>query len=145
MEAEGRDFADVLTEAQARGFAEADPTFDIDGIDAAHKLSILAGIAFGNRPAFDDVDATGIRHVLAADIAEAAALGFRIRLLGIAEDGPSGLFQRVHPHLVPITHPLANVTGATNAVVVEGNFPAGCCSRVLARATAQPRAQWSPT
>ncbi|MES2043497.1 MAG: homoserine dehydrogenase [Pseudomonadota bacterium] len=122
MESEGRDFAEVLAEAQAKGFAEADPSFDIDGVDAAHKLSILASLAFGTRPAFGDVATSGIRHVLAADIAEAAALGYRIRLLGFAEDGPHGLFQRVHPHLVPLGHPLAHVTGATNAVVAEGNF-----------------------
>ena len=122
MEAEGRDFAEVLAEAQALGFAEADPTFDIDGIDAAHKLSILASVAFGTRPAFGDVGAQGIRRVLGADIAEAAALGHRIRLVGLAESGPGGLFQRVHPHLVPIDHPLAHVTGSTNAVVAEGNF-----------------------
>ena len=122
MEAEGRDFADVLAEAQALGFAEADPNFDIDGVDAAHKLSLLASLAFGTQPAFADVAANGIRHVLAADIAEAASLGYRVRLLGLAESGPAGLFQRVHPHLVPIDHPLAHVTGATNAVVAEGNF-----------------------
>ena len=122
MEAEGRDFANVLAEAQALGFAEADPTFDIDGIDAAHKLSLLASLAFGTQPAFADVAANGIRHVLAADIAEAASLGYRVRLLGLAESGPAGLFQRVHPHLVPVDHPLAHVTGATNAVVAEGNF-----------------------
>ena len=122
MEAEGRDFADVLAEAQALGFAESDPSFDIDGVDAAHKLSLLASLAFGTQPAFGDVAATGIRHVLAADIAEAAALGYRVRLLGLAEAGPAGLFQRVHPHLVPVSHPLAHVTGATNAVVAEGNF-----------------------
>ena len=122
MEEEGRDFADVLAEAQALGFAEADPSFDIDGVDAAHKLAILASIAFGTCPAFEDVGTGGIRHVLAADIAEAAALGYRIRLLGVAEASASGLFQRVHPHLVPLSHPLAHVTGATNAVVAEGNF-----------------------
>jgi homoserine dehydrogenase len=122
MEAEGRDFADVLAEAQALGFAEADPSFDIDGIDAGHKLSILASVAFGTRPAFGAVAASGIRHVLAADIAEAAALGYRVRLIGLAESGPHGLFQRVHAHLVPVDHPLAHVTGATNAVVAEGNF-----------------------
>ncbi len=122
MEAEGRDFAEVLSEAQALGYAESDPTFDIDGIDAAHKLAILSSISFGTQPAFGGVVANGIRHVIAADIAEAAALGYRIRLLGIAEDGPHGLFQRVHPHLVPVSHPLAHVTGATNAVVAEGNF-----------------------
>jgi len=118
----GRDFAEVLAEAQALGFAEADPSFDIDGVDAAHKLSLLASLAFGTQPAFGDVAASGIRHVLAADIAEAASLGYRVRLLGLAESGPAGLFQRVHPHLVPVGHPLAHVTGATNAVVAEGNF-----------------------
>lgn len=122
MEAESRDFADVLAEAQALGFAEADPSFDIDGIDAAHKVSLLASLAFGTQPAFADVAASGVRHVLAADIAEAASLGYRVRLLGLAEAGPAGLFQRVHPHLVPVDHPLAHVTGATNAVVAEGNF-----------------------
>lgn len=122
MEAEGRDFADILAEAQRLGFAEADPSFDIDGVDAAHKLSILASIAFGTRPAFGDVAVAGIRHVIAADIAEAAALGYRVRLLGIADAGPGGLFQRVHPHLVPLSHPLAHVVGSLNAVVAEGNF-----------------------
>ena len=122
MEAEGRNFAEVLTEAQALGFAEADPSFDIDGVDTAHKLSILASLAFGTRPAFAAVETAGIRHVLAADIAEAASLGYRVRLIGVAEAGPHGLFQRVHPHLVAIDHPLAHVTGAINAVVAEGNF-----------------------
>ncbi|SFK34789.1 homoserine dehydrogenase [Sphingomonas sp. NFR04] len=122
MEAEGRDFAEILAEAQALGYAEADPTFDIDGIDAAHKLSILASIAFGTQPAFADLKASGIRHILAADIAEAATLGYRVRLLGIADAGAHGLFQRVHAHLVPLGHPLAHVTGSTNAVVAEGNF-----------------------
>ncbi|KTF67981.1 homoserine dehydrogenase [Sphingomonas sp. HT-1] len=122
MEAEGRDFAEILAEAQALGYAEADPTFDIDGIDAAHKLSILASLAFGTQPAFGDLKASGIRHILAADIAEAATLGYRVRLLGIADAGAHGLFQRVHPHLVPLSHPLAHVTGSTNAVVAEGNF-----------------------
>ncbi|MCW3835182.1 homoserine dehydrogenase [Sphingomonas canadensis] len=122
MEAEGRDFAEVLAEAQRLGYAEADPSFDIDGIDAAHKLSILASIAFGAEPAFDDIAITGIRHVLGADIAEAAALGYRVRLVGVAEAGGDGLFQRVHPHLVPLDHPLAHVSGSLNAVVAEGNF-----------------------
>ncbi|MEH3101822.1 homoserine dehydrogenase [Sphingomonas adhaesiva] len=122
MEAEGRDFAEVLAEAQALGFAEADPSFDIDGVDAAHKLSILASVAFGTAPAFGEVAISGIRHLLAADIAEAAALGYRIRLVGVAEAGGAGLLQRVHGHLVPTDHPLANVTGPTNAVVAEGDF-----------------------
>ena len=122
MESEGRDFADVLADAQALGYAEADPAFDIDGIDAAHKLAILASLCFGTRLDFGSMAITGIRHVLAADIAEAAALGFRIRLVGLADSGPHGLFQRVHPCLVPMGHPLAHVTGSLNAVVAEGNF-----------------------
>lgn len=122
MEAEGRDFADVLAEAQALGYAESDPSFDIDGVDAAHKLSILSSVAFGMKPAFGDVAISGIRDVIAADIAEAAALGYRVRLVGVAEAGTSGLFQRVHAHLVPTHHPLAHVTGSTNAVVVDGNY-----------------------
>ena len=127
MEDTGRDFADVLAEAQARGFAEADPSFDIDGVDAAHKLAILASIAFGSRIDFAPVETAGIRRVIAADIAQAAQLGYRIRLIGIAEagqgtGGEGKLFQRVHPYLVPRGHPLANVDGATNAVVAEGNF-----------------------
>jgi homoserine dehydrogenase len=127
MEKEGRDFEDVLKDAQDRGFAEADPAFDIDGIDAAHKLSILASLAFGTEIDFESVDVTGIRHVIAADIREAAALGYRIRLVGMAEcdteEGENfGLFQRVHPMLVPLDHPLAHVDGALNAVVAEGNF-----------------------
>ena len=122
MEAEGRDFADVLAEAQALGYAEADPGFDIDGVDAAHKLSLLASLAFGTAPAFSDVASHGIRQIVAADIAEAAALGYKVRLVGMAEAGANGLFQRVHPHLVPLDHPLAHVTGSLNAVVAEGNF-----------------------
>ncbi|WP_225207446.1 homoserine dehydrogenase [Novosphingobium huizhouense] len=127
MEDTGRDFADVLAEAQAKGYAEADPTFDIDGIDAAHKLSILSSIAFGTAIDFRSVTATGIRRVLAADIAQADALGYYIRLIGMAETeidaaGNRRLFQRVHPHLVHRDHPLAHVDGATNAVVAEGNF-----------------------
>jgi len=121
MEATGRDFDDILSEAQALGYAEADPSFDIDGIDAAHKLSILASLAFGTQIDFDAVAITGIRHVIAADIAEAAALGFRVRLVGFGEADAHGLFQRVHPCMVPEGHPLAHVTGSLNAVVVEGN------------------------
>jgi homoserine dehydrogenase len=126
MEDTGRDFADVLAEAQAKGFAEADPSFDIEGIDAAHKLSILAAIAFGARVDFAAVETMGISRILAADIAQADSLGYVIRLIGMAEpdmvDGKCHLFQRVRPHLVPFDHPLAHVDGATNAVVAEGNF-----------------------
>jgi len=110
MEKEGRDFDEVLREAQELGFAEADPTFDIDGIDAAHKLAILASLAFGTQIDFDAVDITGIRDVQAFDIREAAALGYRIRLVGI------------HPMMVPQQHPLSHVDGSLNAIVAEGNF-----------------------
>ena len=122
MEDSGRDFAEVLAEAQALGYAEADPSFDVEGIDAAHKLSILAAIAFGTKLDFASVAATGITRLRAADIAQAAALGYVIRLIGMAEAGAEGLFQRVQPHLVPVDHPLAHVDGATNAVVAEGTF-----------------------
>ncbi|MFO1255248.1 MAG: homoserine dehydrogenase [Sphingomonadaceae bacterium] len=122
MEDTGRDFADVLAEAQALGYAEADPTFDVEGIDAAHKLSILAAIAFGTKVDFAGVAASGITRLRAADIAQADSLGYVIRLIGMAEAGAEGLFQRVQPHLVPFDHPLAHVDGATNAVVAEGNF-----------------------
>lgn len=126
MEDSGRDFADVLAEAQAKGFAEADPAFDIEGTDAAHKLAILASIAFGSKVDFRAVDTAGITRLRAADIAQADALGYVIRLIGMAdtEEHPGGtrLFQRVKPHLVPFDHPLAHVDGATNAVVAEGNF-----------------------
>ncbi len=126
MEDTGRSFADVLAEAQAKGFAEADPAFDIEGTDAAHKLSILAAIAFGAEIDFASVDAQGIARILAADIAQADALGYVIRLIGMAETetvgGAKHLFQRVQPHLVPFDHPLAHVDGATNAVVAEGDF-----------------------
>jgi homoserine dehydrogenase len=126
MEDTGRDFADVLAEAQAKGFAEADPTFDIEGIDAAHKLAILAAIAFGARIDFASVETMGISRIQAADIAQADALGYVIRLIGMAEaettNGVRRMFQRVRPHLVPFDHPLAHVDGATNAVVAEGDF-----------------------
>lgn len=126
MEDTGRDFAEVLAEAQAKGFAEADPSFDIEGTDAAHKLSILAAIAFGSALDFAEVDTSGISRILAADIAQADALGYVIRLIGMAEtlsdEAGHRLFQRVRPHLVALDHPLAHVDGATNAVVAEGNF-----------------------
>ncbi len=122
MEDTGRDFSAVLAEAQAKGFAEADPAFDIEGTDAAHKLSILAAIAFGAKIDFASVDTSGIARILAADIAQADSLGYVIRLIGMAETDGDALFQRVQPHLVPFDHPLAHVDGATNAVVAEGNF-----------------------
>jgi len=122
MEKEGRGFDEVLAEAQRLGYAEADPTFDIDGIDAAHKLSILASLAFGTRLDFTNVAVEGIRQISAADIEYAETLGYRVRLVGMAQAGGYGLFQRVHPCLVPLAHPLAHVDGSLNAVVAEGNF-----------------------
>ncbi len=122
MEAERLDFDVVLAEAQAAGYAEADPSFDIDGIDTAHKLSILAALAFGARIDFAAVATHGIRAVELADIDQARALGFRIKLVGIAEHDSGSLFQRVHPALVPLDHPLAAASGALNAVTAEGDF-----------------------
>ena len=125
MERTGRDFAEVLGEAQALGYAEADPSFDIEGVDAAHKLAILAAIAFGSRIDFASMHVAGISRIRAADIAQAAALGYVIRLIGLADhdpDDPGRVHQRVQPCLVPQSHPLAAVDGPTNAVVAEGNF-----------------------
>ena len=122
MESTGRDFDEVLREAQALGYAEADPTFDIEGVDAAHKLAILAALGFGTKLDFDAVDISGISRIRAADIAQASALGYVIRLLGLADNGDAGLFQRVAPYLVPKSHPLAGIAGPTNAVVCEGDF-----------------------
>ncbi|MEX0342156.1 MAG: homoserine dehydrogenase [Erythrobacter sp.] len=126
MERTGADFDAMLSAAQEKGYAEADPTFDIEGVDAAHKLAILAGIGFGAKVDFEHVAATGIGEVRAADITQSGALGYVIRLVGIAsldEQGPQPtLLQRVRPCLVARGHPLAAVTGPTNAVVAEGNF-----------------------
>lgn len=117
-----RDFADVLAEAQRMGYAEADPSFDIDGIDAAHKLSLLAAVAFGTEVDFSGVHVEGIRHVSALDIEFADELGYRIKLLGLARLTESGLEQRVHACMVPRSTPIAHVDGVFNAVVVEGDF-----------------------
>jgi homoserine dehydrogenase len=122
MRERGREFADVLADAQKLGYAEADPSFDIDGIDAAHKLAILAALAFGRPVAFEDVHVEGIRHVSAVDIAFATELGYRIKLLGIARQTEAGIETRVHPCMVPQTMPIARVDGVFNAVVAEGDF-----------------------
>jgi homoserine dehydrogenase len=122
MRETGRDFTDVLAEAQALGYAEADPSFDIDGIDAAHKLSILTSLAFATQVDFASVHVEGIRHVSADDIRFAEQLGYRIKLLGIARATDHGVEQRVHPCMVPVNTPIANVEGVFNAVVAEGDF-----------------------
>jgi homoserine dehydrogenase len=127
MREERREFAEVLAEAQRLGYAEADPSFDIDGIDAAHKLAILAALAFGRPVAFADVYVEGISRISALDIAFAGELGYRIKLLGIARqsDGgiaAKGISARVHPCMVPAGAPLARVDGVTNAIVAEGDF-----------------------
>ena len=122
MRERGREFADVLAEAQKLGYAEADPSFDVDGIDAAHKLAILAALAFGRPVAFDAVHVEGIRHVSALDIAFAAELGYRIKLLGLARRTEAGIEARVHPCMVPQASPIARVDGVFNAVVAEGDF-----------------------
>jgi homoserine dehydrogenase len=122
MRERGREFAEVLAEAQKLGYAEADPSFDIDGIDAAHKLAILAALAFGRPVAFDAVHVEGIRHVSALDIAFATELGYRIKLLGIARCTEAGIEARVHPCMVPAAAPIARVEGVFNAVVAEADF-----------------------
>ncbi len=122
MEQGGRDFADVLAEAQSLGYAEADPSFDVDGVDAAHKLAILTAVAFGCPPDFEAVHVEGVREITATDIAFAAELGFRVKLLAIARRTPHGIEQRVHPCLVPVNTSIAHVDGVFNAVVAEGDF-----------------------
>ncbi len=118
----GRAFGDVLKEAQEKGYAEADPSFDIDGVDAAHKLSILSGLAFGCVPDVDHIDIKGIRKITALDIGFAADLGFKIKLLGIARRTDKGIEQSVEPCLVPKDSPIAATEGPLNAVYVDGDF-----------------------
>jgi homoserine dehydrogenase len=122
MEQEGTAFDVVLAEAQRLGYAEADPSFDIDGVDAAHKLSILATLAFGTQGDFPGVALEGIRQVSPVDIDYARALGYRIRLIGYASLEGGALYQRVSPALVPTSHPLAHVHSSLNAIVAQGNF-----------------------
>jgi len=122
MEDEGADYADVLKEAQALGYAEADPTFDVEGIDTAHKLSILAAMAFGAKIRFDEVFTEGISRITPSDIASARELGYRIKLLGIAKPHGDQVEMRVHPTLVPHSSQMANVSDSYNAVMVSGDF-----------------------
>ncbi len=118
----GREFAEVLEEARALGYAEADPSLDVDGVDTAHKLAILASLAFGCEVNFAAVHIEGIRHVTLMDIRFAEELGYRIKLLGIAGLTSDGVEQRVHPCMVPLSAPIAHVDGVFNAVVADGDF-----------------------
>ena len=121
MRDKGRAFADVLAEAQALGYAEADPTFDVEGIDAAHKLTILGSLAFGIPLQFERCFTEGISRIDAQDVANAAELGYRIKHLGIARRSPGGIELRVHPTLIPERRLLANVDGVMNGVLVKGD------------------------
>lgn len=121
MRDKGREFADVLAEAQARGYAEADPTFDIEGIDAGHKLTILGSLAFGIPLQLERIAIEGITQVDALDVAYAGQLGYRIKHLGIARRTGKGVELRVHPTLIPARRLIANVEGVMNAVLVKGD------------------------
>ena len=121
MRDKGRDFADVLAEAQALGYAEADPTFDVEGIDAAHKLTILGALAFGIPLQFEKTFTEGISRIQAQDVAYATELGYRIKHLGIARRSGHGIEMRVHPTLIPQRRLIANVDGVMNAVLVKGD------------------------
>lgn len=121
MRDKGRDFADVLSEAQALGYAEADPTFDVEGIDAAHKLTILASIAFAIPLQFDKTFTEGISKVTTEDVTYAEELGYRIKHLGVARRTDKGIEMRVHPTLIPEKRLIANVDGVMNAVLVHGD------------------------
>jgi homoserine dehydrogenase len=120
MTREGRDFADVLAEAQRMGLAEADPSTDVDGIDSAHKLALLTTLAFGVAPRFADIPRDGIRQIEAVDIALARELGYTIKLLAVAKDGRDAIEAHVHPTMIPNGHLLADVGGNFNAIFVRG-------------------------
>jgi len=122
MEKEGKGFAEVLKEAQAQGYAEADPTFDIGGFDTAHKLALLTSLAFGTRVDFESVYVEGIESITPADIEAAGELGYRIKLLGVALRTDSGIEQRVHPTMVPKHTAIAEVDGVLNCVAIDGDF-----------------------
>jgi homoserine dehydrogenase len=121
MERDKRSFEDVLAEAQSLGYAEADPSFDIDGVDAAHKLCILSALAFSTTPAINDITIEGIRHISSADILAAEELGYRIRLIGVTEQTEGGIGLRVHPALLPEGSPVSEVDGVYNAVHIFGD------------------------
>lgn len=119
MEKTGNDFPEILTEAKDKGYAEADPTFDIEGIDAAHKLAIITSIAYGTKVNFNDLYVEGITGITIDDIKYAEKLGFKIKLLGLCQKDENGILQRVHPCLVSKSHPISKVDGVFNAVVAQ--------------------------
>jgi len=122
MKETGRDFDEILKEAQELGYAEADPSFDVDGDDAGHKLALLAAIAFGTKPDFKSLEMTGIRGVTAVDIAFATELGYKIKLLGIARRIDGQVMQSIQPCLVPEGSKIGGVDGVFNAVQIEGDY-----------------------
>uniref|UniRef100_UPI003F9BE062 homoserine dehydrogenase n=1 Tax=Rhodoblastus sp. TaxID=1962975 RepID=UPI003F9BE062 len=121
MELEGLSFAECLADAQKLGYAEADPTFDIGGFDTAHKLAILASLAFGVKLDAGAISVEGIEQLSLADLKAAAELGYRVKLLGVAQRTPHGVEQRVHPTMVPLSSPIAQVMGVTNAVTIDAD------------------------
>lgn len=122
MADEHRAFGETLKEAQERGYAEADPTFDVGGFDTAHKLAILTSLAFGTKLAFDKIDVEGIQSISEADIEAAEDMGYRIKLLGVASRTESGIEARVHPAMVPQHSAIAEVSGVTNAVAIDADY-----------------------
>lgn len=121
MEKEGISYDDCLADAQRLGYAEADPTFDVEGFDTAHKLAILTSLAFGTKIAADEIYVEGISSIVTADIEAAKSLGYRIKLLGVATRTESGIEQRVHPTMVPIDSEIAQISGVTNAVAINAD------------------------
>ena len=139
MQSEKRAFSEVLKEAQALGYAEADPTFDVGGFDTAHKLALLTSLAFGTKVAFDQIDVEGIQSITQADIEATDSLGYRIKLLGVATHTESGIEARVSPALVYKDSAIAEVSGVTNAVAIDGDY-SGNILLVGAGAGAKPTA-----
>lgn len=139
MQNEKRPFADVLKEAQDLGYAEADPTFDVGGFDTAHKLAILTSLAFGTKVALDQIHVEGIQSITQADIEASDSLGYRIKLLGVAHETESGIEARVSPALVYKDSAIAEVSGVTNAIAIDGDY-AGNILLVGAGAGAKPTA-----
>lgn len=122
MNEEGEDFENVLADAQAKGYAEADPTFDIEGVDTAHKLALLCSLCFGTRVDFDDIYTEGISRVTALDIQFAGAFGYTLKLLAIGKQRGDQIEARVHPTMIPLNYPLADINGVFNAVRLVGDF-----------------------